>query len=247
MLKNAKISCHHGHIQFENQLQPMINLIKNNNMDSKHSKKSVESHIFDIIEIDFVCYQNEYISSHDYILDNINKGSKLEDWVDLIIKYNKMLWIDLKDTTSSLFINTSQLNIPLLLQKLNLLKLKYLNLNQHILLGCQYQMGYQQLLSYQHDYTVLTDLPQDYAYVLNYLTPSLFKSTINDYIKTWIQNNTYNDILALDVSFFNNLDEVKTFIDSTTSSVVILYNFEKGYKLPLTFYNKQIIIQYNFN
>lgn len=229
-LQNKKISCHHGNIQFENQLKPVIDLLKTNQID--------------IIEIDFVCYQNQYISSHDYTLDNITKGSTLEEWVDVIMKFNKILWIDLKDTTFGIFFNSNRLDIPLLFNKLDLLKLKYPNLNQHILIGCQYVSSYQQLLSHDN-YTILTDLPQDYAYVLNYLTPFLFKSTLNDYIKTWIQNYTYGDIMALDKSFFNNLDELTTLLDTITASIVILYNFEKGDVIP-NIKGKHVIIQYNF-
>lgn len=227
-LQNVHISCHHGIINKENQLEPVKQLLSKPND-------------IDMIEIDFVCVNNNYISSHDYDQDQIKLGSTLDEWVDLIMLYDKILWIDLKDNFSSLFLWTSQLNIQLLINKLNKLRLKYHHLNDHILLGCQYMNGYHQLRDYHGDYTLITDLPHTTLYVIDYITPWFLKPTLNDIINKFIDIN--DNIIAIDKSFYNHLDDLISLINKSSCQYVILYNFEQGDIIPIC--HKNLIIQYN--
>src|SRR6478736_5707913 len=103
------VSCHHGAANDENNLASCQQIL------DKYNE-------IDVIEIDFIYYEGEFVSSHDY--DNV-KGDKLEIWIDEIIKRNKVLCIDLKDSQLSFFINVlSKINIQHLYDKLNELHLK---------------------------------------------------------------------------------------------------------------------------
>jgi hypothetical protein len=223
-LYHAYKSCHHGHCQKENQLDAV---------------KTITKH-YDMIEIDFVYFNNQYISSHDYDVDTIKNGSTLEEWIEYIILHNKILWIDLKDTNLNIFTYSTQLNIPHLINILDLLSLKYQNLKQHIILGCQFTNGYKQLLNEQHDYVVINDLPKDYMYALKYILPLTFVNMLTKYV---IQNDS--NIVAIDKSYFNTLEVLQQFIDDCTSSIIIIYNFEEGNITPESV-DKHIIIQYNY-
>src|SRR5688572_13869861 len=89
MNKSINRSAHHGYINYENQLAPTLELFANH------------PHI-GLVEIDFIHHHGEFISSHDYDEENIALGSTLEQWMEHIIRLNKMLWVDIKDTTLSI-------------------------------------------------------------------------------------------------------------------------------------------------
>jgi hypothetical protein len=224
-LYNAFISCHHGHGHKENHLE---------------SVKTLTQH-YDIIEIDFVYMNNQYISAHDYDDDQIKQGSLLEEWIDFIMVNKKILWIDLKDLNINVITYSTTLNITALINILDLKSLKYPQLKEHILIGCQFINGYNQLVNTKHRYVVINDLPKDYMYALKTIIPSFCQSLINLLTSYVIQNQ--NEIIALDQSFFNK-DRLEQFINDCTASIIIVYNYNLNDEVPKS-NKKHLIIQYN--
>ena len=232
MLSRAKISCHHGDIKAENQLLNAISII--------HQHPDI-----DILEIDFVCINGEYVSSHDYDEESISKGSTLEKWVQLIIKRGKILWIDLKDNLKSLVIPMlSQIDVPLLLDILGKLATKHKNLTDYLIIGCQYDHVYKQLIT-QHTYTIIRDLPLVDMYVLDKVC--IFGG-VSEFIINNIKEHIQNDVIALDRKFFATNQDIVNLIETTMvgfAVTFIIYNFEK-YEDPIVVPNKHIIHQYNY-
>ena len=220
----AKVSCHHGMMGFENQLEPAKQLTD-----------------YDMIEIDFI-YNGQYISSHDYDEESINKGSSLEGWIDFIMEKNKILWINLKDDNISIFLpQLSNLNIKELFNILDDCLLKYPSLNQHIIIGCQYHTIYEQLC-HNKNYIVIRDLPRDTFYVMDMLTPHF----LSEEVKLLMQDEIVKDvgdakIIAIDHRFFTNT--LTEFINHCTAHIIIIYTVDRSFNI-LT--NKHIIYQYDY-
>ena len=231
MLSKCHISCHHGLTNFHNELIPTIELLKKNNE-------------IDIIEIDFVYYNHTFISSHDYNNQMIKKGHSIREWITHIIDLNKILWIDLKDCTLSIFFNhTSQCNVIELFKELNNIELTYKNLKNHIIIGCQYVNIYKQLLLYNTGFTIIQDLPHDQSYIIDQMIP--FKNIVGymtfDIIKTIPIDNS---IIAIDKSFFDD-KQLLDIINNINCDTIIIYNYKYNDILPI-FNNKHIIYQYDY-
>jgi hypothetical protein len=233
-LKNVNISCHHGKITKENQLYEAINIIKNNTE-------------IDIIEIDFVCVNDEFISSHDYNDDMIKHGSILENWIHFIMLYNKILWIDLKDIIPSILINYSYINVELLYNKLNNMKKIYPNLNNHIIIGCQFQHGYNNLIkNNNNDYLIIKDTPSCSIYLIDFFTPACLKYILNDIAVDYIVKELNDEkYVAIDKRFINNTKTLIDIIDKIDALVIIIYNYARDESI-LNIKNKHIIYQYNY-
>jgi len=231
ILKFAHTSCHHGSSIKPNQLIPALNILKNN---------------IDIIEIDFIYYNNQYISAHDE--SEVEHGSELSLWIDEIIKLDNILWIDLKDTQLSFFLNSySTINVDYLFELLNKLHLKYKNLHQHILIGCQYSHVYQALMK-QSMFTIIRDLPRDSMYFLEALSPcQLFESiSVSSIIDDVIMHHQYQttSIIAIDRHFFTT-NVLINLLNTISFTIIILYNYNQDDEV-LYIRNKHIIHQYNY-
>ena len=227
-MMNVRKSCHHGKSGYENQLLPVLSLLND----------------FDMIEVDFVCYQNQYISSHDYDLSNIEKGSTLEEWVELVMNHDKILWIDLKDETSSVFIpQMSELNMDRLFDLLDTLHETWDKLHKHIIIGCQYHQVYEYLTSFTHPFTILRDLPKDQMYVMDMIAPDYFKEMTHQMIidQTKLEVGKAK-MVAIDIQFFNET-QLLDFIDICYASTIILYNCPPNYMLQ---HHKHLIHQYDY-
>ena len=223
-LLSVKTSCHHGNSDYENQLEPATRL-KN----------------YDMIEIDFV-YQNNYISSHDY--DQISKGSLLKDWIDFVIKNNKILWIDLKDDNISIFLpQFSKLNINELINQLNQYKLIYNNLEEYILISCQYHNIYEQLIALQSCYTIIRDLPKDTFYVMDILIPEFLTAQAKLLMAPEIILDVGDSkVVAIDQSFYTD-ESLLAFINECGANIIIVYTYDRLMTINTS---KHIIYQYNF-
>ena len=231
MLQKAKISCHHGPSHSHNELIPTIKLLENQNE-------------IDIIEIDFIYHNNQFISSHDYNKKLIKKGSELRIWIKHIIQLNKILWIDLKDCTSSIFFKqTSQCDVIALFNQLNEIELNEKHLKNHIIIGCQYTHIYNQLILNNNGYTIIQDLPHDQSYIFDQFIPikSIVNRITSDIMKTI---NINNDIIAIDKSFFDE-KQLIDFINFIDCDIIIIYNYHYNEVLSL-FKNKKIIYQYDY-
>lgn len=229
ILKFAEISCHHGSQKLENNLPTTIDILK------KHKE-------IDIIEIDFVFHDNQYISAHD--LDHLEHGSSLELWIDEIMKRDKILWIDLKDTQLSFFINSyTTIDVERLFEILHELHLKYKSLAQHILIGCQFIHVYEKLIQ-QDTFAIIQDLPRDKMYVLDAITPNQYITSLSDVVKTSILEDHHHDIIAIDKKFFTS-EILLSLLTDIDAKIIILYNFQQGDEIPYI-KNKKIIYQYDY-
>ncbi len=224
ILKFAHVSCHHGATNDENKLSSAMKILD--------LYKEI-----DIIEIDFIYVNNQFISSHDY--DTI-QGEPLEMWIDEIVKRDKILWIDLKDTSTSFFIKElSKLNIEHLYILLNNLSLKYKNLHHHLLIGCQYSHAYN-LLS-QNSFTIIRDLPRDTMYFLTEISPISIEKIV---IKSILEDIGDSNIIAIDRNFLTE-EGLLFILNLIPSEIIIIYNYNKDESIPFV-RNKYIIIQYNY-
>jgi len=238
ILKFAHKSCHHGSQKLENNLLATIQVL------NQYTN-------IDIIEIDFIFHNNEYISAHD--VEQVKYGSKLVEWVDEIMKRDKILWLDLKDTQLSFFINSySSLNVDILFNILNNLNKKYKFLTQHILIGCQYIHVYEQLIK-QSKFTIIRDLPRDKIYVLDAITPNQYLTNLEDIVYNSIIEdcnninnniNNINNIIAIDKKFFTK-EGLINLLKNINSNIIIVYNFQQTDEIPFI-HNKKIIYQYDY-
>jgi hypothetical protein len=238
ILKTKNISCHHGSLLKENNLQSAINILN-------------ENPEIDIIEIDFVLFENQYISAHDHEL--IVDGSSLQEWIDMIIERNKILWIDLKDTSLSFFINSyTTLNVELLFNILDVFHLKYPLLHEHILIGCQYIHVYEQLMKNNiNKFTIIQDLPRDKMYVLEAITPNEYITLLENVVLDSIIEDTNSKIIAVDKKFFSDIRLNDLLSNINNDIIIIMYNFKKSDNLSYiknTRYikDKHIIYQYDY-
>lgn len=221
MLTHCNKSAHHGYINKPNNLMYTLDLL-NRNPD------------IDMVEIDFVYINNKYISSHSYEEEEVKNGSELEEWVEHIVKLKKVLWIDLKDTESSLFFpSLSKLNINKLILTLNKLTLIYPSLFNYILISCQYPHIYKKLKTFKHHFTIIQDCPAANYYLLNYFT---------SFFNTDIIKEIDNNIIAIDKNFIPNIPE---FVNQINSYFIIIYNNDQD-DLIYVFNNKHVIYQYNY-
>ena len=225
-LLTVKTSCHHGDSQFENQLEP-AKLLTN----------------YDMIEIDFVYHQGQFISSHDYD-ESIQKGSLLKDWIDFIIKEDKILWIDLKDDPVSIFLpQFSKLDIVALIYQLDQYKLIYDQLEEHVLISCQYHTIYEQLMNLDSSYTIIRDLPKDKFYVMDILIPDFLTSQAKLLMTPEITLDIgHSKIVAIDQQFFT--DETLMDFINHCFDVIIVYTYKQTKYIQS---EKHIIYQYDFN
>lgn len=226
LLRFAHISCHHGSQLLENHLKSTIDILN--------------IHTIDIVEIDFVYINGEFISAHDY--DDIKNGSSLVAWIDEIMKRDLILWIDLKDHASSFFINAlTRLSVSELFIILNQLHLKYKNLHLHILIGCQYMHAYKELVK-QNTFTIIHDLPRDTMYFMENFIPNTY---LEELISASILNDASNSpLVAIDRRFFTEQGLLKI-LATINAKIIIIYNYNQGEYLHYI-KNKHIIHQLNY-
>lgn len=226
-------SAHHGYINYENQLTPALKLFER------------EPDI-GIIEIDFIYHNGGFISSHDYSNENIAKGSSLEQWIDYIIYNEKILWIDIKDCPlASISNDFSIFNTDAFYNYLDRVKIRFPNLKNYILIGCQYEYVYQQLLMKNTGYTLIHDMPQDYAYLLDTFLPLfIIKSYVQEKIMEDLQGKT--GIVCLDRTFFDDVNDLNNFISKLSQKIIIVYSYNLYERNLPKVDGKHIIHQFNY-
>ncbi len=225
LLKVTK-SAHHGFINYENQLTPSLRLF------STHSD-------IDIIEIDFIYYQGDFISSYDYEEENIRKGSPLSTWIEYIIYNDKILWIDIKDSFFATFSdNFSVFDINAFFSYLQKLEIQYHNLKNSILIGSKSKYLHNKLLEFNVGYEIVYDMPQ--SNILDEFIPSfIIKSKLLEYLSKLSEL----EIVCLDDSLFDDFNELTEFISIIPQKIIILYCYNILTTRILS--NKHIIYQLN--
>lgn len=233
MDKLVYISAHHGCINHENQLVPTLELF------SKHPE-------IGLVEIDFIYHNGKFISSHDHEENNIKQGSTLKKWAKHIIRLDKIMWIDIKDTTLSIVSeHFSQFDVKRFYQHLLELEKLFPTIRKHLLLSCQYTKTYENVVAFNPGFTIIHDMPQDYSYVLDTIMPlALIKKFVHN--TTLFQLEGVNNIICLDKIFFTDSRELSKFIEQLASKTIIVYSYELSeIDLPVV-KDKHIIYQYNY-
>ena len=212
-MENISIISNHGNYNNPNNLQDSIIMFNKYND-------------IDMIEIDVIYENNDFYVNHDY--DN-GGGDTLYIWLDNMNKINKYVWIDLKDKD----VYNSEFDIIKFDNYLSNINNK-LDLISFVFIGCQFKLLYDRMLKckFIQKLNIIFDAIYAHYYVPKFMT------NINDYFYNLnVKNNIYYDIchhfyntniIAIDISFFNNDFEIQDFI----------------YKIP---YHFKYIILYSFN
>ena len=238
------ISCHHGDIDHQNNIEAAVYIL--------HDNPDI-----DIMEIDFVLYGKELISSHDYSAHSILNGATLLEWIELvIIKEKKVLWIDLKPK-----IDLSVFFWSIAKEEVNCLSILLdeacsrwgIWIRPYILMTSQdptITHEIEQTLS--RNYQIVADIPNMSSYVWQDILPFGLQGWLDDSVYDHFMNRydfSRHPIVAIDKSFFgHSVKRVLRFIyDSSIKegTTIIIYNFKVGAPIvrdPL--YN--IVMQYDF-
>jgi len=258
--KQIKVSCHHGDINNPNQLFYVEKLIER------------ENDFIDIYEIDFVMFKNKIISSHDYDIDMIYKGSELIKWIDLIIiKNNKILWIDIKENLSIFCNSYNQFNIYLFFKQLEIIRKKIINdINLDIInfiwISCQETNLYDKIIEInnkkqrpnsvtqeirENKWIIVYDIPSIDSYIYQIILGTIgLNCIINDSVyNKYIQLDlTQYKYISIDQSFFYDIHDLLEFINRlilSKNTNIVLYNFKLNIP-PITIPDYNIIMQYDF-
>ena len=252
------ISNHHGNMSNQNNLRAAIPLIEN------HKE-------IDIVEVDFVQYNQELISSHDYDAPGILNGSRLEDWLDfVVIDQRRILWIDMKaryDVVGFLFANKQE-TAQLLFEKLRRTRATYLrkmsdsdsaiDLEQWVMITSQDATLNEWIRFYGGNsetgdsWTIVADAPFGWSYFFKWYMPNEFQDWVDDYVYRYFTEEydfRGDSIVSVDISFFgNSMKRVHDFLKHTNirpDTFVVLYNFKEGTK-PIRLEGYNVITQYDY-
>lgn len=252
------ISNHHGDINNENNLKAAKEILRQNIDD------------INIMEIDFIQYNGEFVSTHDETCEGILNGSLLEKWIDfLVIENHKILWIDLKPkgTWVSFLFQSSLFEVNLLLNKLKYLRKYYkqnnnIDIKNYIMIGSQdpkvrKEMQRLNILERymggnESEWLIIIDIPNVNAYITQWCLPYCFQYKLDIYVYNRFMSYDFSKspLIAIDMTFFeNDVDHVFEFIKNNKTikhnSFIILYSFKRSHP-PVHLENYHIIMQYNF-
>lgn len=237
-----RISCHHGDSSNQNNLVAASRILR-------------EYPEIDIMEIDFVFYNNDIVSSHDYSAHNILHGSSLSEWIEMVvIKHKKILWIDMKpDLSIGAFLWPSfKEEVACLFSILRSFKR---GIGNSLMITSQDPSITEEINNTPIDmkWPTATDIPYLSSYIWQYiLSPGLQvwnDDSIYKYFATEYDFSPYS-IVAIDKSFFaHDIDKVFRFISECNigeGTTVILYNFKRGVPIIHSEYCN-IVMQYDYS
>lgn len=255
-------SCHHGHSLQQNNLKHAIDVLRTNPEIA-------------VIEIDFVQIGDNFISSHDYNEENIKNGSTLLEWVqEIVIKQEKILWIDIKSHVDFMAYCCCcdmrfKFDCGALFRVLaRIYKTVKKKVQENVWLSCQdgeirnALIRYNNRIDVRFRWTIATDIPFVYSYAVNmcqYVLPST--------LCNWVQDRAFADLLlydfdatriygdvpvvvCIDQSFFPLVERLVKFIEDSTiplGSTIVLYTFEnRAIQEPITINGYDVIMQYDY-
>jgi hypothetical protein len=241
-------SCHHGHFTKQNNLKA-----------AEHVLKTHKDEI-DVMEIDFVHLDNDFVSSHDYNTENIKNGSPLLEWIKLVVlKYKKTLWIDLKSHVDFIAFFCSDVRFKLDCRKffevLNGIRHKLkLRIETHIWISCQDREVHDCLVHQNLNtrWKIVNDIPFVYSYVCKYLLPLSAYPYIHDYVFKYFLVYDFGDdseIICIDQSFFPSTTKLLQFIEASNiplGATIVLYTFKREQQVQLHLNGYNIIMQYDY-
>lgn len=253
-------SCHHGHARFENNLHHAVRVM------------NTQSEIR-VLEIDFVHVGDDFISSHDYKAENVESGSSIAEWVEeVIIKRDKILWIDIKshiDPIAFMFVCCDmrfKFDCRHLFKVLATLCNKTRRrLQDNVWLSCQDSEVQESLLRLNRTlkgnlkWTIVTDMPFVYSYACKYLNewlPLGLSTRIHDYVVSYFLDYDFGGvttgftdvIVCIDHTFFPSDASLIQFVENSTippGAIIVLYTYERTHpRIKIMGY--EVIMQYDY-
>lgn len=247
-------SCHHGHADHQNSLA--------------HAKAVLKAHHREIgvMEIDFVNVRDNFVSSHDFSQTSIEAGSSLLDWVKLVVvRYEKVLWIDLKSHHDFLGLFCCDVRFKtdckLLFEVLDRIRRTVKRrIETHIWISCQDSAVHDQLVRYNNNslghnrWIIANDIPFVGSYLQQYILPRVWLThTMHSEFREYDFNETTcvsnpNPVVCIDRSFFTSTQRLIDFIEDSSiplGATVLLYTFEASQE-PIRIEGYEIIMQYDY-
>ena len=255
-------SCHHGHSTQQNNLKHAIDVLKTNPE-------------IGVVEIDFVQVGDNFISSHDYVEENIKNGSPLIEWVkEVAIKRNRVLWVDIKSHVDFMAYCCCcdmrfKFDCAALFRVLAVIyKTLEVRVQDKVWLSCQDKeirdsfIKYNNRLKPNFRWTIATDIPFVYSYAVS-MCKHVFPSTMYN----WVQDRAFADLLiydfdatriyenvpvvvCIDQSFFAQVERLIKFIEDSTiplGSKIVLYTFDRAtVEQAIVIPGYEIIMQYDY-
>lgn len=251
-----RISNHHGDSQRENHLPS--------------ARAVLEAHPeIDIVEIDFVCHNEQYISMHDYTALGLLEGSHLTEWIDLVVvQRGLMLWVDLKPRWDlvSMLCDTSEAETLCLMRYLDALRNSHLtrmpprDIRHSVLLASQdYTLSralgrFNSLLPPDRRWCISEDVPFVGSYILQWVLPYGWQNTLNEAVRRRFAAYDFSHatVVSIDALFFEyDVALLGEFIRGNATlrpeTWIILYSFDRekqAHPITLDGY-PHIITQYN--
>lgn len=247
-MNRVRIAAHHGDSRNQNNLEA--------------ARRVLETHPeIDIMEIDFILYCKELISSHDYTAEGVLNGSPLRDWIEMVvIQYGKTLWIDVKPliALSALFWSiaeevTACLYTILAEQALYAKQSHNITLRNYLFITSQDPAIKLELETRNKEgWLIAIDVPAMRSYIWQALLPPGLQEWLNDSIYNALTRNydfSRDSIVAIDKTFFDgNLKRLFRFIETSNiqpGTTIILYTFD-GDMPPLKSDQYHIVTQYDY-
>lgn len=238
------ISCHHGDINHQNNLGAAEALIE----------RFPE---IDVFEIDFISLSDEIISSHDYDINVICHGSRLEEWVaSVVIKSKKILWLDVKENLGIYCAcQFERFDYKLLFRKLKKIRESTgMDITPYVWIGCQDVTLRHKIFKRNKRLTqpwqLMLDMPTVSGYVAQRLMPQWARCYLRDWVCDDFRETPYEHfaVLSIDQSFFLTRDEIKQFIKSlkvSPQTIIVVNSFSRDVR-PLKVNNCRVVMQYDY-
>jgi hypothetical protein len=256
MERAVAISNHHGDVQRPNELV---------------RAKLVErhwGHEIDMYEIDFVSYHGRLLSAHDYDVDQMTRGSPLEEWLDFVVaERRKILWLDVKENLAIyMACGFAQFDCAALFQTLAHKRDQFINatggaldLTDYVIIGCQEPALHARIvaknrrLARRHHYSwrMILDAPSVASYYWQYVLPSFLKPWLRDWMCQDFARSNYRHyaVISIDQSFFESRAEILDFIRSLRlggSGTMIIVNSYARSEPRLQLDDHHIVMQYDY-
>lgn len=250
MLRTSRISCHHGDSHNQNNLPAAVNIMR------AYGE-------IDVIEIDFVHYGDDIISSHDYTALNILRGAPLLEWIaTVVVAAQRVLWIDLKprlDLIEVLLPGTNYAEKEALCLFARLKEATSLYgasvIMPRIIVSSQDPVIVDEVGRHNIDgWQTLADIPLLSSYIWQEILPFGLQPWLNDSVESHFREHydfTHHNTVAIDCGFFErNVSRVLRFVEACRllpDTILILYNVRNS-EPPIEHPRyTNIITQYDFS
>lgn len=247
MEHQVRISAHHGLLSRPNELKAAKRLCQ--------QRKEI-----DCLEIDFVTFRGEIISSHDYDEQTIARGSPLGEWLEYVATHQLVLWIDVKQNEWFYFNGMyGTFDVHLFFQALRearrfIWKEYQVNITHYVWIGCQNCLLREALQEangkLKNPWQLVLDLPFVKSYVYKALLPTCMASTLARLAEEEILNSPYKrfPIISIDRDFFSDEETLIDFLRELRlkrGTRVILNSFPRSVK-PIEVNGLDIVMQYDY-